>query len=159
MARIITECIIHIKIFATKNHNHGFLIVSLFSFEVHPLSSVLWCLKFSLPWTWPWYLGSTLIFFRVIVTVNPRCNEGARDRKYVRYTEVSLYRGSFSNISLAITGVKNIVPYTEDVVYEEVPLYINLLFMSKSFAHMDMARVSWLHISASLKWILCIINV
>ena len=43
-----------------------------------------------------------------------------------------------------ITGVKNIVPHAEDVVYEEVPLYINLLFMSKKLApmDMDMARVS-----------------
>ena len=31
---------------------------------------------------------------------------------------------------------------TEDVVYEEIPLYINLLFMSKIIAPMDMARVS-----------------
>ena len=48
------------------------------------------------------YLGSTLIFFRVIVTVDPRCNEGPRDRKYVRYTVVSLYRGSFSHILLLL---------------------------------------------------------
>ena len=78
--------------------------------------------------------------------MDPRCNEGPRDRKYVRYTEVSLYRGfvisRFAFQYFNITGVKNIVPYTDDVVYEEVPLYINLLFMTKSFAHMDMARVS-----------------
>ena len=52
-------------------------------------------------------------------TVEPRYNERAKEpSKCVRYTDwqVSLYLGSFLFIYFAITGVKEIVRFTEDFV-------------------------------------------
>ena len=82
-------------------------------------------------------------------TVEPWYNEGPTEWKnYVRYNEVSLYRVSFP-WHFAITGVKNIVCYTEDFVIWRLTIYWKYLSRPIIVSH---SSGSYRPISIKVAW-------
>ena len=79
-------------------------IYELLTLGINPTCDWAWAFNSSAAWFW-----STLTWTAIIQTrekLGPvhknRFNEGPRDWKFVRYKEVSLYRGSFSYILLLL---------------------------------------------------------